>query len=127
VFKTTDGGKTWKRVFFVNDRLGVIDLVMNSQNPNVLYAATYDMQRTPWMHRNAGPDSGIHKTTDGGATWTKLTGGLPTGRIGQIGLDISLRNAEVVSAAAVPARPDSSPTSSATSGRCGLTHRIPIA
>ena len=64
--RRTDGGKTWKRVFFVNDKLGVIDLVMNPQNPDVLYAATYDMQRTPWMHRNAGPDSGIYKTIDGG-------------------------------------------------------------
>ena len=57
VFKSTDGGKTWKRSFFVNDKLGVIDLVMNPQKPDVLYAATYDMQRTPWMNRNAGPDS----------------------------------------------------------------------
>ena len=79
VFKSTDGGKTWKRSFFVNDKLGVIDLVMNPQKPDVLYAATYDMQRTPWMSRNAGPDSAIYKTVDGGGTWTKLTNGLPIG------------------------------------------------
>ena len=79
VFKSVDGGKTWKRSFFVNDKLGVIDLVMNPQKPEVLYAATYDMQRAPSMNRNAGPDSGIYKTIDGGGTWTKLTTGLPTG------------------------------------------------
>ena len=64
VFKSTDGGKTWKRSFFVNDKLGVIYFVMNPQKPDVLYAATYGMQRTPWMSRSAGPDSAIYKTLD---------------------------------------------------------------
>jgi photosystem II stability/assembly factor-like uncharacterized protein len=105
VFKTTDGGKTWRRVFFVNDKLGVNDLVINPLNPDILYAATYDKERTPWMHRNAGPDSGIYKTADGGGTWTKLTGGLPTGRIGKIGLDIYPKNPEVLYAALVNANP----------------------
>jgi photosystem II stability/assembly factor-like uncharacterized protein len=109
VFKTTDGGKTWKRVFFVNDRLGVIDLAMNPQNPNVLYAATYDMERKPWMSRNAGPDSAIHKTVDGGVTWTRLTGGLPTGRIGKIGLDIYPKNPEILYAVLINANPGPNP------------------
>jgi len=96
VFKTIDGGKTWKRVFFASDKVGVIDLVINPKNPSVLYAATYDMERTPWLNRNAGPGSAIYKTGDAGANWTKLAGGLPTGRIGKIGLDIYLKNPEIV-------------------------------
>jgi photosystem II stability/assembly factor-like uncharacterized protein len=96
VFKTTDGGRSWKRVMFVNNRLGVIDLVMDPQNPDVLYAATYDMRRTPWNNVNAGPESGIYKTVDGGGAWTRLAGGLPTGRIGKIGLDIYPKNPEIL-------------------------------
>ncbi|HYN07303.1 MAG TPA: hypothetical protein VES67_07940 [Vicinamibacterales bacterium] len=115
VFKTTDAGKTWKRALFVNDKLGVVDLVINPRNPNILYAATYDMQRTPWMNRNAGPDSGIHKTIDGGTTWTKLAGGLPTGRIGKIGLDIYPGNPEILYAAVINANPGPTP---GTPGGC---------
>jgi photosystem II stability/assembly factor-like uncharacterized protein len=115
VFKTADGGKTWSRVFFVNDRLGVIDLVINPKNPNILYAATYDMERKPWMSRSAGPDSAIHKTVDGGATWTRLTGGLPTGRIGKIGLDIYPRNPEILYAVLINANPGPNP---GTPGGC---------
>lgn len=109
VFKTTDGGRTWRRVFFVNDRLGVIDLVMNPRNPEVLYAATYDMERKPWMSRNAGPDSAIFKSIDGGATWTRLTQGLPTGRIGKIGLDIFPKNPEILYAVLINANPGPTP------------------
>jgi photosystem II stability/assembly factor-like uncharacterized protein len=96
VFKTTDGGQTWKKVFFINKKVGVIDLVMNPQKPNILYAATYDKQRLPWMYINGGPESGIYKTVDSGVTWTRLSGGLPSGRIGRIGLDIYLKNPEIV-------------------------------
>ena len=96
VFKTTDGGRSWERVMFVSNRLGVIDLVINPQNPNILYAATYDMRRTPWNFVNAGPESGIHKTVDGGGSWRRLSGGLPEGRVGKIGLDIYPKNPEIL-------------------------------
>jgi len=105
VFKTTDGGKSWKKVLFVNDKIGVIDLVMNPQNTETLYAAAYDMRRTPWSNVNAGPESGIYKTVNGGGTWTKLAGGLPTGRIGKIGLDIYPKNPEVLYAIVVNCNP----------------------
>ena len=85
-----------RRSLYVNEKIGVIDLVMNPKNPQVLYAATYDKQRLPWQMVNGGPLSGIHKTTDGGRTWTKLAGGLPEGRIGRIGLDMYLGNPDIL-------------------------------
>jgi photosystem II stability/assembly factor-like uncharacterized protein len=96
VFKTTNGGATWDRVLFVNDKIGVIDLVMDPRNASVLYAATYDKQRLPWQMINGGPESGIYKTTDGGQSWNRLAGGLPAGRIGRIGLDIYLKNPDIL-------------------------------
>jgi photosystem II stability/assembly factor-like uncharacterized protein len=96
VFRTTNGGRTWEKVLYVNERVGVIDLVMDPRNPSALYAATYEKQRLPWQMVNGGPGSGIYKTTNGGQSWTKLTGGLPGGRIGRIGLDIHLANPDIL-------------------------------
>ncbi len=96
VFKTTDGGQTWSKVLYINDKVGVIDLVMNRQHPNILYAATYEKYRFPWTFEEGGPDSGIYKTTDAGQTWKRLTTGLPSGKIGRIGLDIYRRNPAVL-------------------------------
>ena len=96
VFRTTNGGTTWEKVLFVNDKIGVIDLVMNPKSPDVLYAATYDKQRLPWQMVNGGPESGIYKTIDGGRAWTRLRAGLPEGRIGRIGLDIFLGNPDIL-------------------------------
>lgn len=96
VFKTTDGGVTWQKVLYINERVGAVDLVINPINPEILYAATYDKERLPWVLVNAGAESGIYKTEDGGKTWKKLTGGLPEGKIGRIGLDIYPRNPEIV-------------------------------
>ena len=96
VFKTTDGGKTWKKVLYVNDKTGVIDLVVDRQHPDTLYAATYEVQRKPWKLFEGGLGSGIYKTTDGGKTWKKLGGGLPTGPIGRTGLDIYQKNPNIL-------------------------------
>jgi hypothetical protein len=99
----------WRRhlakSLFINDRVGIIDLVMDPSNPSVLYAAAYDKQRLPWQIVNGGPDTGIYKTTDGGVKWTKLAGGLPTGRIGRIGLDIYLKNPQILYAVVENANP----------------------
>ena len=92
VFRTTDGGKTWKKVLYVNDGVGAIDLVMNRQKPMVLYAAMYDKERRPWQIVESGPESAIYRTDDGGDKWQRLAGGLPTGRIGRIGLDLYQKN-----------------------------------
>ena len=96
VFRTTDGGKSWKKVLYVNDGVGAIDLVINRKSPGTLYAAMYDKDRRPWQIVESGPESAIYRTDDGGDKWTKLTGGLPTGRIGRIGLDLYQRNPSIL-------------------------------
>jgi photosystem II stability/assembly factor-like uncharacterized protein len=96
VFKTTDGGKTWKKVLYVNGTTGAVDLVINRRDDNTLYAATYECRRFPWRLLDGGPGSAIYKTTDGGNAWKKLESGLPNGALGRIGLDICQKNPSVV-------------------------------
>lgn len=116
VFRTSDGGRTWQKSLFVSDRVGVIDLVMDPRDPRVLYAATYDKQRLPWQIVNGGPGSGIYKTTDGGAHWTRLANGLPQGRIGRIGLDIHRANPNVLYAVIENRNPRTVPLAGARPG-----------
>ncbi len=90
LYKTTDGGKTWTNTKFIDENTGFTDVVMDSSNPNVLIAASYQRRRTPWGFNGGGAGSAIWKTTDAGRTWTKLTNGLPANPlIGRIGLDIA--------------------------------------
>ncbi len=96
VFKSTNGGETWEKVLYFDEKIGVVDLVMNPRDPGVLYAAAYDKVRLPWQMVNGGPGSGVYKSVDNGRTWSKLGGGLPTGRIGRIGLDIYPKNPEIL-------------------------------
>ena len=96
VFKTTDAGRTWKKVLFIDENTGATDLVIDPSNPGVLYAATYQRQRRTWGYNGGGPGSGIHKTTDGGLTWTKMTNGLPAGDKGRIALSIYTTDPRVV-------------------------------
>jgi len=98
VFKTADGGKTWTKILTINDKIGAIDLMLVRSAPDTLYAAMYDKVRLPWHYELGGPESAIYKTVDGGATWTKLGGGLPTGRIGRIGLDVFQKNPSILCA-----------------------------
>ena len=96
VFRTMDGGKTWKKVLYVNDGVGAIDLVINLKTPTQVFAALYDKERFPWEIRESGPESGVYRTDDGGEKWTRLTNGLPSGKIGRIGLDLYQKNPLIV-------------------------------
>lgn len=88
VFKSTDGGKTWHKVLYVDENTGVSSLVMDPVNPRILYAATWQHRRFPWKVVSGGPGSAIYKSTDAGNTWEKLTMGLPD-TMGKIGLSLS--------------------------------------
>ncbi len=98
VFKTADGGKSWQKVLYVDERTGAADLAIDPSNPNKLFASTWQFRRWPWFFRSGGPGSGLHVTVDGGRTWKKLTedDGLPKGVLGRIGLAISRSNPDVV-------------------------------
>ena len=89
VFKSTDAGKTWKRTLGDAEWTGATDLLIDPRDPDVLYAATWQRHRTVAMYLGGGPGSGIHKSTDGGETWTKLTSGIPKSNLGKIGLAMS--------------------------------------
>ena len=82
LFKSTDGGKTWKNILSISEWTGVTDVIMEPGNPDVLYAASYQRERRVWTLIDGGPESGIYKSTDAGATWNKLRGGLPGGDAG---------------------------------------------
>jgi len=88
LYKSTDGGKSWKAVLTVDVHTGVTDVVMDPRNPDVLFAATYQRRRHVWGMVNGGPGCGIHKSTDGGQTWSRLKEGLPKEDLGRIGLAI---------------------------------------
>ncbi|MBI4539124.1 MAG: hypothetical protein HY704_06390 [Gemmatimonadetes bacterium] len=98
VFRTTDGGRAWEKVLFVDTLTGVVDLVMDPSDPNTLYAAAYQRMRRAWGFNGGGPGSGIYKTTDGGRTWRRLTTSLPAGDMGRIGLAIARSNPRVLDA-----------------------------
>lgn len=95
VYKTTDGGKTWTQSLKVDAKTGACDIVMDPSDARTLYAALYARKRTPWSFTSGGTTGGIFRSRDGGATWTKLTGGLP-GQTGRIGLDIYRKNPKVL-------------------------------
>jgi photosystem II stability/assembly factor-like uncharacterized protein len=96
VFKSTDGGATWRKVLYVDENTGTTDLVLDPQNPQTIYAATYQRQRTAWGFNGGGPGSAIYRSTDGGANWTKLVNGLPAGDKGRIGLDVFHADGHIV-------------------------------
>ncbi len=98
VYKTTDGGKSWDKVLYVNETTGAGDLVMDPASPNHLMAAMWDHRRWPWFFRSGGAGSGLHVTYDGGESWKRLSPneGLPEGELGRMGRDFARGNPQVV-------------------------------
>jgi len=96
LYKTTDGGKTWSASLVISENTGVTDIVMDPKNPDFLIAASYQRRRHVWTLINGGPESGLHRSADGGITWTKIASGLPSVDIGRIGLAMSPADSRVI-------------------------------
>ena len=131
VFRTTNGGDSWERVLYVDDRTGAIELVMDPSDPDTLYAAMWERSREAWGHTTNGPGSGVYKSTDGGRNWQQLGDGLASGaglpvgeRIGRIGLAVARSNPNVVYALVDNYAPDPSPPAADARGGRGRPRRI---
>ena len=96
VYRTHDGGETWDNVLHIDEHTGAIDLAMDPGDPNTIFAAMYQRQRTGWGFNGGGPGSGLYRTFDGGDSWTELTEGLPEGDKGRIGVDVFRQDGNVV-------------------------------
>jgi hypothetical protein len=101
LYKTADGGESWERILFVDEDTGVVDVTMDSRNPDVLYAASYQRRRTPFGFHGGGPGSALWRSEDAGGTWTRLTNagmdnGLPTGDVGRIGISVHRADPRIV-------------------------------
>jgi len=96
LYRTSDGGRTWELVLEIDENTGVTDVEFDPSNPEVLYAAAYQRRRHTWSLLAGGPNSGIYKSTDGGASWKRLTAGLPRGDMGKIGLAVTPANPDIV-------------------------------
>ncbi len=96
LYKTTDGGKTWSQSLKIGDKTGVSEVWMDPRNPDVLYASAWQRRRHVWTFISGGPESALYKSSDAGATWNKLAGGLPKAELGRIGLTISPANPDYV-------------------------------
>lgn len=95
VYKSEDGGKTWKNILYVDENSGCVDLSMDMNNPRILYAAMWDHRRLPWAIQSGGKGSGLYKSTDGGETWTKIQNGLPK-ELGKMAVSVSQANSNKV-------------------------------
>ncbi|HEV3091670.1 MAG TPA: hypothetical protein VGX91_09575 [Candidatus Cybelea sp.] len=98
VFKTTDGGRSWTKILYLDDKTGGVDLVMDPRNHNVLYAAMWQAQRVPWKLTSGGPGSGLYKTTDAGRSWKKISGnpGFASGVLGKIGVSVAASDPRII-------------------------------
>ena len=96
IYRSKDGGATWRQVLFLNDSTGASELVMHPRNPRILFAGMWRAERKPWTMISGGPESGVYRSLDGGDSWTKLGGGLPTGLVGKVGITISPANPDRV-------------------------------
>ena len=95
VYRSTDGGATWQKVLYKDENTGAIDVAIDSNNPQIVYASLWQAYRKPWEMVSGGPGSGLYKSTDGGGTWKQITGnGFPKGTLGRIGITVSPANSD---------------------------------
>lgn len=96
VFKSVDGGQSWNKLLYVNQKTGCADLIMDPNNPNILYASMWEFRRTGWGFESGGSNSALYKSTDAGATWNKIHNGFPSGKLGRLGIAVAPSNPNVL-------------------------------
>ena len=96
VYKTTDGGATWDKVLYVNQKTGCADLAMDPNDPNTLYASMWEFRRTGWSFDSGGENSALYKSTDGGASWNKIHNGFPKGKLGRLAIAVAKSNPKIL-------------------------------
>jgi len=96
LYRTTDGGKTWDKVLYVDENTGCSDIAVDWKNPDIMYAAMWEFRRTPWSFSSGGKGSGLYRSDDGGKTWAKISSGMPEGMLGRISVSVSPIKSEVV-------------------------------
>ncbi|NBP68228.1 MAG: hypothetical protein EBU52_05745 [Cytophagia bacterium] len=96
LYKTTDGGKTWNKILYVDKTTGCSDLLLDPQNPNIVYASFWEFRRSPWNFNSGGPNSALYKSVDGGTTWNKIHNGFPKGKLGRIAVAVAPSNSNIL-------------------------------
>lgn len=96
VYRSEDGGKTWEKTLYIDPKTGCGDIVMDPNNPNVLYASMWEFRRTPWDFNSGGENSALYKSTDGGKTWNKIHNGFPSGKLGRIAVAVAPSNSKIL-------------------------------
>ena len=100
IYKTIDGGLTWEKILYVDQKTGASDLIMDPTNPNILYAAMWEFRRTGWGFNSGGPGSALYKSVDAGKTWAKIHNGFPTGDLGRFAIAVAPSNNNIIYAVA---------------------------
>jgi photosystem II stability/assembly factor-like uncharacterized protein len=96
IYKTTDGGVTWQKTFYVDAKTGCSDLIMDTKNPNIMYASFWEFRRTGWSFSSGGTQSALYKSVDGGKTWNKIHNGFPAGKLGRIAITVAPSNSNIL-------------------------------
>ena len=106
IYKTLDGGTTWEKIFYIDNKTGCSDLVMDPNDPNIMYAAFWEYRRTAWSFNSGGDNSALYKTIDGGKTWNKIHNGFPKGKLGRVAVAVAPSNSKIVYAVIETEKPE---------------------